>query len=826
MKTTAKILVFVAVLFVLGFLVQAQEIPGGIVYSDGKDAIYREFKTGQTINLTADLKGSSIKGPLAASEDGLLLIWLQDGKFAMRRLPDGKSYPATMKKIVDERGNEIKEGHGTAIYVPLPPIQKEIRNLTLSPEGLRFGFEYTEKEKAWILVEPGKPGKLHRVYNTRTGRTTLEPDETIYPKYRTQIDEFNAIAVLHSVAGSTRLVQGYNRYGNAAFYPPTFPIRLTYDMLSPDEIARRKRDRVVSEPGLSSITTPDLGSGLTVTVKEAHKKFSIKRDAHFLTWQKASSWQSGQQFLALIYKTDKGWGPIEIRDNKPIFYGNPITRNGRLYSFPIENQKPGVWEIPVSLASCDGLSWKPDGSLTYLSDGKVFLLDGYQIKQGIENSGIAKNPDPHRYTPVPVNNVFAIGSELVVSGINGDRHHWISNDTFLFRGKEEGSLSRTLYVWCNGKVERLLSLATEEFSYCDRAPSGIAGPVFGKDRAFSGLGPGGGISKFYIGSIETHWHGQTGNRVMIYVAGGHIEELEYALPFETNIEDIRNPLEYDYRKIPKKSGELPCVTINLDRQILLLKSGNRYAAIKPLELEHKYKSIEEMVPEVRRDWLEYKDKGPPPIWDWMTYEWKYWPASSVIAFSKDDKAAKPMINPFLSTSGKAEALERPFTWRQDIPNPPSEFYMTGPPEFCVTAGNIKTFWGRGNNIEPALRAGYLSKENNLGWSIVPHSRIEDIANPSKYKYIQPDYSYSYGVVVGFNEILILRRGNEYAAIRPIAIFQKYKSIEEMPEHLRNHLLTNLDPRSPRPSGRCLTYEWKYWSIPSTDSAKANSLTQK
>ncbi len=554
MKTTTAAWLFV--FFVFGFSAQAQDIPGGIVSSNGKDAIYLDYQLCQERNLTADLKGPAITGPLAISEDGLVLAWLQGNKFLTWTSQDEKPRPIDNK---------------------FPPTFGKIRNMTLSPEGVHLAFESTEKNTSFFLVEAGKsqPSRLG--------------DSSIYPKYFTRMEEYNAITMSY--------VSPYIswRYGNTGFYPPTFPIRTNETV----DYAPGKTHRVgeVTESVLGSISIPNIRAGLKVTIEEAHKKFSIKRDAHFIAWQKVST---DPLFFALIYKTEKGWGPIEIRSTEPLSSTNPPT-----------GQKPGVWEIPILLKDCQSLAWKPDGSLTYLSEGKVFSIEQRYIAMGIENSGVKKYREPGNSIPqlVPVNNVIKVTPELVAEGIDGDRLHWATNDTFRFRGRE-GS-RRNITSWHKGEMKKLCA-APEEFSYCDRAPfstvkpTNIAGTVSGKDKsAKGGVSTQKGNYLLSVGNTSIKWESRPDGYFRIW-GGGKGDH--YALPPESNIDDVYDPSKYDFKKMPDRytTGTPRFVDIK-PNQILLLKSNNKYTAIKP---------------------LEDKDGGQATQ---MTYEWKFWAAPPIIS---------------------------------------------------------------------------------------------------------------------------------------------------------------------------------------------------
>src|SRR3989344_2945241 len=71
------------------------EIPGGIFYSDGRDAIYYDIATKESKNSTSDLSEAVVKDPFTVSENGTTLVWLQDSKFWLRELPMGT--PRTIK---------------------------------------------------------------------------------------------------------------------------------------------------------------------------------------------------------------------------------------------------------------------------------------------------------------------------------------------------------------------------------------------------------------------------------------------------------------------------------------------------------------------------------------------------------------------------------------------------------------------------------------------------------------------------------------------------------------------------------------------------------
>ena len=104
-KTVALFILFLT----FGFITKAEEpdnyygpknfsdIPGGIVYSNGKDAIYYEFKTETETNFTSDIRWAVVKYPSAVSESGEFLVWGQDNKFCARTVAKRSSLRSTSR---------------------------------------------------------------------------------------------------------------------------------------------------------------------------------------------------------------------------------------------------------------------------------------------------------------------------------------------------------------------------------------------------------------------------------------------------------------------------------------------------------------------------------------------------------------------------------------------------------------------------------------------------------------------------------------------------------------------------------------------------------
>lgn len=252
---------------------------------------------------------------------------------------------------------------------------------------------------------------------------------------------------------------------------------------------------------LGGSTRDYYGPNLTVPVAGVVSRFAQRRDAHFGVW--SNDKDSDDQLFAFIYRTANGWGPIEIRGK-------------------YADGKPGIYEIMLLLLKdCQGLAWKPDGSLTLLVAGKVFSFSGQEIKKGIENSGIAPNPNPNfggivrrEKSFVPVRNVFTIKPEFVADGI-GAPFYWVANDVFIFRNE-----NNALCCWDKGNITKLLPKAPERFFYCEspfgpkeegvKIPANVSTPPEEKTAAtneISGEGKARERTFFKIGSspLEIIW---------------------------------------------------------------------------------------------------------------------------------------------------------------------------------------------------------------------------------------------------------------------------------------------------------------------------------
>jgi hypothetical protein len=349
-------------------------------------------------------------------------------------------------------------------------------------------------------------------------------------------------------------------------------------------------------------TTPDYGGidkSITLTRPDAMQRFSIRRDGHFGAWSKNS------KLIAAIYQTSQfSWGPVEIRDITVI---NAFYKGKDDY----EGKKPGVYEIPMQLKSCQGLAWSEKG-LTIITGRKLYLFPMEEIENGIQNSGLARNPDPTYYLPVPINNILNIRPVLVAEGIWGDKFHW-SGESFFYRN-EEG-----IFCWQNGMAKQVVPKSPPEYSYVNLAQGfnsqkGVAHKTNGL-KSFRGKGSfpeilsagQGRLTYFNVGGIRTGWwqpHPEDGWLFLHLIVQGQ-EPLEFCnFPEGTDMESL-DPREIKFIKAgftTKNGGRTVEKKHEFNRialgYVTALKLGNEVAVVKSNNIQGKTMDCE---------WIHYPD---------------------------------------------------------------------------------------------------------------------------------------------------------------------------------------------------------------------------
>lgn len=453
--------ILVAVSAVLGFsrASLAEDIPGGIVYSDGNQVLYYEFATEQSQSLTADLK-IKIKGPAAVSSNGRFLVWVQKTPkgdiFQSRTLPDGKASPTPSIKNYVKSGMRKNNLCDLPEFLPASPA-------SLLASDIRKSFFYDLRAKPIVYMDPAKR-------------------------------DINIKAALPSQFG-----------------PPSFTKETNLLVWSPIRI------------------NPDENSLCTVF---GNQSWSSYKSPCFPALSR-----NGER-LAIIDQIDGRFGPI---------YAHGGVN-------PKEDYKSKSWEeVQISLKSCNGLAWRTDGTLTYLSEGKVRSVAGAVFAEGI------------------------MGTNLC----------WVSANILLFRDPN-GYLCK----WENGKVTRTAIRTPTGFSYCWRTP--FSDPD--EDKTDPGREkPSSGITEFNwradgnisIGNIHVPWFpAKEGDSVLIVLRKLDGQKLlTLAKTTETELDAVKDPSSYDYSESERLIANMPSTvkTVKikiLKNQVFIVKSGNRYAVIK------------------------------------------------------------------------------------------------------------------------------------------------------------------------------------------------------------------------------------------------------
>lgn len=328
-----------------------------------------------------------------------------------------------------------------------------------------------------------------------------------------------------------------------------------------------------------------------------------------------ATWSKDELKYAFIWKTKEGWGPIQVSMDPTLGFVDP--RRPTIFITNVSK--------PVSLKECEGLAFKLDGSITFLSGGTLFSETG----------------------------------AVIAKALNGTNPVWTSDDTLLYRGKDNG-----LYSWSlKSGATKLRASIPESFTWCKFSPfdtekiitkvlSPGEGPISGKTRCDGGISEDGipmsdiskAKAKIIAGGIETRWFSTRSSSTVVIYVGNYANrgQLEFAFAAGSSAESIQDPTKYSFQKLfPEMQFILKDKStpggIQSDRigvyvgQILILKLGTSYAAIRPTLLEPMWKSYEE-IPEmlngtfVRNEFSGCKNIRPIPAYEYLTYEWKYWPA--------------------------------------------------------------------------------------------------------------------------------------------------------------------------------------------------------
>lgn len=598
MKTRTAVLVVLALIFLALIVLPsalAVDIPGGIVYSNGKDAIYHDFENKGNKSLTSGYSQTIVKHPFAVSDNGKTLIWMQESKFWVLDFPLGTPKAVPVNKAVKEKiGNNYHSSALTDIVEPmLWQNGDNIKNMAVSPDGKHFTFDSDTSDVGWVCLDPGDPKAFARLWAAGTynnfQKSIIEIGDmrfNVLPFWGKRNDLFHGIFCLGTK---------YNRlsfpadnpfapvFGNVIEWPRVPLFRTTtQDSSLPVEV------REIKQPPTGNSNLIWL-QGKPDNDVRVYNQPNIKKNACFLTHQKTG----GKS--AFIYQIGPQWGPIEIKtfnDGKDYESLNTMSPYDEMQiSFnkknaENENLQARELEIQTSFPSVEGLAWMPDGSLTVFSQGNVFMIKNADIESGFARSRveiIAEDNKNWLHTKQTNNILLRPKLELIAEGIVGSCFNWVDDSSLLFLAP-----NNNVYLRTREKMEKIAD-AIGPFCYCsgspfDRANTTIATVPTNRNSFVSGKGTVGKNNSFSVGSIKFHW--KTGwSGVIDITSDPYNLSRGFALAEETDFEKI-NPAQYEYKtqyKFANEKASNVWVQLFLN-EIIIFQFGTDYVGIKLVKM--------------------------------------------------------------------------------------------------------------------------------------------------------------------------------------------------------------------------------------------------
>jgi hypothetical protein len=442
-------------------------IPGGIVYSDCKDAIYFDFATGKETNLTCDLDGAVVKPPIAASITGEQLAWRQDSKFWVRQLRKGMPFVIKYQK---EKPRKLADG--TVEKNDFIWQSDAVADMHLSPDGKRFSFEAACHRMGWVLKSSLNWKQSHmtleQIIETRghVNATPADMNTFTYPQYVFVNDPFFGIYYLSTVGnGSNTNNQASNFYGEEIYEPAFGNVIDNPDVnyfAFKEDWERNLKLRGGNNP-FGSLSGGGSISGLGRS-QYLYNDLAIKKSARFLCFASPESWKNGKKLAYFIFNIGNQWGPIEIRllDNDIRSTCHTISDGGCGYD------KFKAWEVFVAFPSCAGLAVRPDGSISILgSNGSLLLLDGADMEKGMLEAEIKVEKTGKGLKVVNIPSTQFYGKpRQIAQGVMARWLQWVSNEEYLCLGPDNLVYSQKL----GGGAKKVHDAIQSNFCYVVKAP--------------------------------------------------------------------------------------------------------------------------------------------------------------------------------------------------------------------------------------------------------------------------------------------------------------------------------------------------------------------
>jgi len=750
------------------------DLPGGIVYSDGTNAIFYDFQTKEKTSLTQHANGVAIRDVFAASESGETLVWLQNAKIWSMNLPKGTPRPFQI-----EIWGPIRKNSNTSTALDFQDIiwPRVVRNIAISPDESRVMFESVHKGMAWTYQKMTADA-------IPQGVGPLNPLLPLYePRPASCIGIF-ALSKNYNRCSPPKDDPFAPRYGNVCEWPPVS----TY------------RHRMGNEaPGHTSTTTGETGD----SENRIYPRRAIAKSAFFPAFQKPEQWQK-EHLMAFIFRLENGqWGPIEIRTvDSPLFGGgdgdHPDISLGQgtamglseefryLYPRFFRDDSYGAstlayteksfqaatafhqarqWEIQIpSLSSCAGIAWTPKGDITILDEaGKLYRISREEIQRVISRSGVDKIPCPHgknEFFVKSCRNVERVTPEVIGSDVYGSCPAWTSDEGFIYLGKDKCVYHCTKA----GKTKLSEPIPGNRICYTSRSPLQSSNAIrSGKGefavRHSNELNNKTGLIK--VGHIMLNTQGYSNiaiqskdgtprqsdyvGAVKFYIGKiGCQPPLEYCLTSETKFENIRDASECKFRIAGEKHEANLTDEVSVPEDvILLLRLDGRTVGIKT-----------------------QRQKGTESA---FSYEWRLVSdqPTAVEMEGGSSRPAKGGQRPRNTTAARIGSNAD-----KDAKLPASKTAFSRPFVFQ----GMKLKWQRAQDGEIALALNYKDNSDIATFFVADGKAIKDLENPSCYKYESSVRNIDNKTKMVFQtktlqmgEVVVVRYKDAYLALRPISV---------------------------------------------------------
>jgi hypothetical protein len=666
-------------------------IQGGIGYARNGHVFWYDFPTQKETDLSLVneyLKDVVIKPPVAFSANGEVMAYCDGPEVYVVLLPKGKPYA-----IEYHCKKQIHGGHETTANFELTPsIVRNVTALRLSPNGARLAIEGLFHKIGWYEQLPGNP-----------------------PTYALKDDVFWGIYYESTISNTSFSREQDSIYYGEQIYRPMFG----HVSDRPPVPFYRASSQDTTTWWAMHGGAPSVSGWVGIQPGDPNNSLNYKVSARFLTFPTPEVWESGKRLVCIMLQ--KG-GPIEIRllegdinlaDNLEGGYG---PGSSHLYNNADNVDVVRRWKIMVNFPSCEGMARKPDGSITVLSIGTLYMIDHYEIEKCIAGSSVAVRAG--HGAAVYANNTFTPSLVKLAEGLAGATCiQWDSNESFVFLDKD-----KALCRWKKGVVEKInYVVAGNEFCYCFTSPLNTPAAIghgTSKARICETYNYEKGLMSLRVGYIVTSL-----NEFGVFVGKVGHQNVEFCKTDKTSFDDV-DLSSCQWQKI--KDGMESVYA--MPGKVLALRNGRDCAMIIPNGFEPRWKSwseVPEMIKKVNADHIDLT--RPPPYNGWMHYDWisktldseEFTPAKAVVKEKPHKARGERKV-------ASSDSSDKPKNKRSQLLelNEKSDF----------TIGAVKKFhWYRHDGNEASISIPI--NEDKMGvcqWVFIPNEHLENIEDPSEY----------------------------------------------------------------------------------------------